>query len=197
MTSRGLLIDLDGVLVDSRAAVDRAWNWWATRHGLDPAPFVDAHGRTAREVILDLAPGLDPDLEAALVEGRELSDTQGILALPGARELLASSEPLAIVTSCPRPLALARLQEAKLTAPAVLVTAESVTRGKPDPEPYLLGARWLGLAPAQCVVFEDAPAGVSAGKAAGMRVVGLTTNVGAAELTQADVVVANLAACRR
>lgn len=197
MTGRGLLVDLDGVLVDSRAAVDRAWNWWAARHGLDPTPFVEAHGRTTREAMVELAPQLDPDRETALVEGRELSDTEGIVALPGARELLASREPLAIVTSCPLPLALARLREAKLTPPAVLVTAESVTRGKPDPEPYLLGARKLGLAPAQCTVFEDAPAGVSAGRAAGMRVVGLTTNVAAAELADADLVIPNLAAYRR
>ena len=188
-----LLFDLDGVLVDSIAAVARAWSWWARGHGLDPAPFVAAHGRPARESIAELAPQFDADREAAAVEEREAIDTAGVVAMPGAAEVLASGRPLAIVTSGTRRLALSRLRASGLTVPDVLVTADSVTRGKPDPEPYLLAASQLGVSPADCTVFEDAPAGVRAGKAAGMRVIGLTTTVGKSELSDADDVATDLA----
>jgi mannitol-1-/sugar-/sorbitol-6-phosphatase len=197
VSAPALLVDLDGVLVDSLAAVNRAWTWWAARHGLDPTRFIEAHGRTSRETIVELAPQLDPDREAALVEQREATDTAGVKALPGAAALLRSAQQLAIVTSGTRRLALARLQAAGLCAPAVLITAESVVHGKPDPEPYLLAAARLGVAPSDCTVFEDAPAGVQAGKAAGMRVVGVTTTVGAEELARADMLVPDLAAYLR
>ncbi|MDQ2896843.1 MAG: HAD-IA family hydrolase [Actinomycetota bacterium] len=194
MSAGALLVDLDGVLVDSLAAVNRTWTWWAARHGLDPKPFTEAHGRTTRETIVELAPQLDPDREAALVEEREATDLADVVALPGAFELLRSAQPLAIVTSGTRQLALARLQAAGLAAPAVLITAESVVHGKPDPEPYLLAAARLGVTPSDCTVFEDAPAGVHAGKAAGMRVVGVTTTVATAELARADILIPDLAA---
>jgi sugar-phosphatase len=190
----GVLLDLDGVLVDSLAAVNRAWTWWAARHGLDPAPFTDAHGRTSREAIAELAPSLDPEVEANVVDEREVTDTAGVVALPGAAAMLALDRPHAIVTSGTLRLALARLRAARLEVPDVLVTADSVSRGKPDPEPYLLAAARLDLPPGDCVVFEDAPSGVAAGKAAGMRVVALTTTVSAAELAGADEVVKDLAA---
>jgi sugar-phosphatase len=191
--SDALLIDLDGVLVDSEGAAARAWVWWASLRGLDPAPFIRAHGRPSRETIAELAPELDADAEAALVEERETSDTAGVVALPGAVAMLAAARPVAIVTSGGRRLAQARLRAAGLASPEVLVTADSVSRGKPDPEPYLVAAGRLGVPPARCTVFEDAPAGVRAGRAAGMRVVALTTTVSAQELDGADCIVANLA----
>jgi mannitol-1-/sugar-/sorbitol-6-phosphatase len=185
------------VLVDSLASVNRTWTWWASLHGLDPSPFIEGHGRRTREAIAELAPELDADAEAALVEDREATDTAGVVALPGAQALLGSPRRLAIVTSGSSQLAHARLRAAGLPVPDVLITAESVARGKPDPEPYLLAAARLGLRPGDCTVFEDAPAGVQAGKAAGMRVVGVTTTVNAEELAAADVVVPNLAAYLR
>jgi mannitol-1-/sugar-/sorbitol-6-phosphatase len=197
VTVTGVLLDLDGVLVDSLASVNRAWTWWAARHGLDPTPFLEAHGRTSRDAIAELAPRLDLDVEVAVIDDREATDTAGVVALPGAREMLACDRPHAIVTSGGRRLALARLKAAGLPVPEVLVTADSVARGKPDPEPYRLAASLLALAPADCIVFEDAPAGVIAGKAAGMRVVALTTTVGAAELAHADAVFADLEAYLR
>jgi sugar-phosphatase len=187
------LVDLDGVLVDSVAAATRAWTWWASLHELPPWPFIGAHGRPSREAIAELAPKLDADAEAARVEERETSDTSGVVALPGAADMLQAARPVAIVTSGGRRLAEARLRAAGLTPPEVVVTADSVSRGKPDPEPYLLAARRLGVCPGSCTVFEDAPAGIAAGKAAGMRVVALTTTVSASELGGADRIVATLA----
>jgi sugar-phosphatase len=191
--SDAALIDLDGVLVDSEAAATRTWEWWASLRGLDPAPFVRSHGRPSRETIAEFAPELDAEIEAAVVEEHETRDTAGVVALPGAAEMLRAARPIAVVTSGGRRLAEARLQAAGLPRPEVLVTADSVARGKPDPEPYLLAAKRLGVPPACCTVFEDAPAGVRAGRAAGMRVVALTTTVAARELDGADRIVANLA----
>lgn len=195
------LVDLDGVLVDSQAAAARSWTWWASRHSLDPGPFIEAHGRPSREAIAELAPELDADAEAALVEEREISDTDGVVALPGAAAILAAARPVAIVTSGGRRLADARLRAAGLRRPEVLVSVDSISHGKPHPEPYLFAAQRLGVSPGSCTVFEDAPAGVAAGKAAGMRVVALTTTVGAEDLGAADRIVTNLAeyldACAR
>ncbi|HEY3943812.1 MAG TPA: HAD-IA family hydrolase [Solirubrobacteraceae bacterium] len=186
------LVDLDGVLVDSLGAAIRSWTWWASLHGLDPGPFIRAHGRPSREAIAELAPALDADAEAALVEEREIGDTD-VVALPGATAMLAAARPVAIVTSGGRRLAEARLRAAGLQRPEVLVSVDSISRGKPDPEPYLYGAQRLQISPSRCTVFEDAPAGVAAGKAAGMRVVALTTTVGAEELAGADRIVRDLA----
>lgn len=183
--------------MDSLAVVNRTWEWWAAAHDLDPAPFQDAHGRTSLDAIAQLAPQLDAQAEAALVEDREAQDTQGVVALPGAAAMLASEAPTAIATSATRRLAVARLRAAGLPTPPVLITAEEVRRGKPDPEPYLRAAWMLGVGPAMCTVFEDAPAGVRSGKAAGMRVVAVTTTVAADQLSEADVVVADLAAYLR
>ena len=187
------LLDLDGVLVDSLVAATRSWTWWASLHRLDPGPFIRAHGRPSREAIAELAPELDADTEAALVEEREIGDTDGVDALPGAAAMLRAARPVAIVTSGGRRLAEARLRAAGLPRPEVLVSVDSVSRGKPDPEPYLFAARRLGVAPGRCIVFEDAPAGIAAGKAAGMRVVALTTTVSVRELGEADRIVTNLA----
>jgi mannitol-1-/sugar-/sorbitol-6-phosphatase len=180
---RTILSDLDGVLVDSHASIMRAWRWWGARNGL-PSEAVEAvqHGRPSREVIAALAPALDAAAESRAVDLRQAGDTEGVVALPGAHELFERDEPLAVVTSCTVPLARARLRAAGLPTPAVLVTPERLRRGKPDPEGYLLAARELRADPADCVVLEDAPAGLQAGRAAGMHVVAIVTTHPADEL---------------
>ena len=168
---------------------------FAERHGLDPDE-VDAfaQGRPSSETVRLLAPGADHVAEAALVEGAETSDTDGIVALPGAADLLASGYPLAIVTSCSSPLADVRLRGAGLARPEVVISSSMVTRGKPDPEGFLLGARRLDVTPAGCVVLEDSPIGIDAGRAAGARVIALRTTHRDDALARADVIIDNLAA---
>lgn len=177
---RAVLSDLDGVLVDSSAVIERTWRGFAERHGLDPDEVVAAgHGRRSVDLIRLVAPHLDAELEAARVEREEIAGAPGLRPLPGARELIASipAERFAIVTSGSRPLALARLRAAGLPVPEVLVTAEEVDDGKPHPAGYLRAAKLLGVDPAHSIVLEDAPAGVEAGRAAGMTVIAvLTTN---------------------
>lgn len=175
-----LLSDLDGVLVDSHGSVMRAWRWFGERHGVDIRGV--QQGRPSGEVIPMLAPHLDAGAEARALDELQAADTEGVIALPGAQELLRGGGAVAIVTSCTVPLALARLGAAGLPVPEILVTPERLARGKPDPEGYLLAARELGADPADCVVFEDAPAGIAAGRAAGMHVVGITTTHDPAEL---------------
>ena len=180
-----VLSDLDGVLVDSHASIMRAWRWWGARHGIEHAAIEAVqHGRPSGEVIAKLVPGADAVAESEAVDLRQANDTEGVVPLPGAVELLARFAParVAIVTSCTIPLATSRLRAAGLTSPNVLVTPERLRRGKPHPEGYLLAARELGADPADCVVLEDAPAGVAAGRAAGMHVVGITTTHDPAEL---------------
>jgi len=184
-----VLSDLDGVLVDSHASIMRAWRWWTGRQGLgDGAADAIPQGRPSGDVIAALAPGVDVAAESRAIDRYQADDTGGVVALPGAADLLAGFGPdrVAIVTSCTAPLAAVRLRAAGLTAPAVLVTADRLARGKPDPEGYLLAARELGADPADCVVLEDAPAGVEAGRAAGMRVVGVLTTHSPQELAAAD-----------
>jgi sugar-phosphatase len=161
---------------------------------LDPGPFVNSHGRPTAEKIAELAPGLDVEAEAAAVEEHETRDTDGLVALPGAVELFDFEPPVAVVTSGTRSLATARLTAVGLPIPDVLITADVVANGKPHPEPYLLAAARLDLVPSDCVVLEDAPAGVEAGKAAGMWVVAVTTTFPASELGGADQVVPDVAA---
>jgi sugar-phosphatase len=180
---KAILSDLDGVLVDSQAAIMRAWHTWGAQNGI-AREAIDGivHGRPSREVIRTIAPHLDAVAEAHTVEALEVDDVEGIVALPGAHALFARHEPVAVVTSGTLPLATARLRTVGLPVPEVLVTPERLLRGKPDPEGYLLAARELGFEPADCVVFEDAPAGVAAGRAAGMHVVGITTSHDPADL---------------
>jgi len=188
LSCRALLFDMDGVLVDSTAAVARVWSVWASKHGLDPETVVKiAHGRPSISTIRELLPDADHEAEDREVERLEIEDVEGIVALPGAAELLHALPPnrYAIVTSATRPLAEVRLRAAGLLVPANLVTARDVQRGKPNPDPYLRGARILGVAPAECVVIEDAPSGIRAGKAAGSRVVALRTTASDAELQEA------------
>jgi mannitol-1-/sugar-/sorbitol-6-phosphatase len=192
-----VLSDLDGVLVDSQASIMRAWRAWGRRHGLEAAA-VEAveHGRPSGEIVAALAPGLDAAEESRALDALQAEDTADVVALPGAADLLRAFGPdgVAVVTSCTAPLAEARLRAAGLEPPPVVVTADRLRRGKPDPEGYLLAARALGAAPSECVVLEDAPAGVEAGRAAGMRVVALLTTHAPEELAGADEQVASVAA---
>jgi mannitol-1-/sugar-/sorbitol-6-phosphatase len=184
-----LLLDLDGVLVDSIPATERAWTAWARRVGLEPARVLDdIHGRRAIDSVRALMPELDAEEEHAWIERAEVEDTDGVTPLPGARELLAELRPgeWAVVTSGTRPLAIARLRAAGLDVPEALVSAEDVTAGKPAPDPYLRGAERLGSEPGECLVVEDAPPGVLAGKAAGMVVWAVLTTHPAGELEAAD-----------
>jgi sugar-phosphatase len=185
---RGILFDLDGVLVDSTPAVERVWHGWAVEHGFVPDEVVRrAHGRPSMTTIRELLPHGDHEAENREVERREISDVAGVVPLPGALALLRGLPDAAwtIVTSCTKPLAYVRIGAAGLPAPKVLVTASDVRHGKPDPEPYLKGAEILQLAPTDCVVVEDAPAGIRAGKAAGARVLALRTTAPDAELQAA------------
>jgi sugar-phosphatase len=178
-----ILSDLDGVLVDSHASIMRAWRWWGAEHGVMSEAIEGVqHGRPSGEIIALLAPGLDAAAESRAIDLRQADDVDGVVALPGAHDLFTGTDPVAIVTSCTVPLATARLRAVGLAVPEVLVTPERLSRGKPDPEGYLLAARELGAAPADCVVLEDAAAGVEAGRAAGMHVVGITTTHDPGEL---------------
>ena len=191
-----ILFDLDGVLMDSRVAVERAWERWAAGHGIDPvAVLAEAHGRRTIDTIRAIAPLLDVDMEARLLEDAEAIDFDGVATLPGAAELLGAlpSGSWTVVTSGTRTLAIGRLAHGGLPIPEQLITADDVERGKPDPQPYLAGAAALGVDPADCLVIEDAPAGIEAGKAAGMTVLALATTFQASELEAADYVVGSLA----
>jgi sugar-phosphatase len=196
---RGVLFDLDGVLVDSTPAVARVWAAWALEHGFsDPGEIVRiAHGRPSITTIRELLPNADHEAENREVERREIADTDGVIPLPGAMELLQTLSPerWAIVTSCTRPLAGVRIAAAGLPKPKHLVTANDVQRGKPDPEPYLRGAQMLGVPATECIVMEDAPAGIRAGKGTGARVLALRTTASDEELREAgaDWIVDNCA----
>lgn len=183
-----ILFDLDGVLIDSTPAVSRVWSQWAREHGFNPDEVVRvAHGRPSIVTVREYLPQADHVLENREVERREATDLEGVVALPGACDLLNSLPPdrWAIVTSCTRLLAEVRLKAAGLPRPEFLITADDITNGKPHPEPYLLGAKSLGVSAADCLVFEDVPAGIRAGKAAGARVVGLGTTFNEQELKKA------------
>lgn len=193
---RAVLCDLDGTLLDSTPATLRVYGGWMAERGITP-PEPYPHGVPCRQVVAMLAPHLDVEAEAREIERREVSDVNGVRALPGAAELLAADAPwgleVAIVTSCTAPLADARLTAAGLVPPSVVVTAERTERVKPDPDPYLLAAELLGLRPEDCLVVEDAPAGVAAGLAAGMQVVAVRTSHAGAELAAAHHLVEDVA----
>ncbi|MFI9337634.1 MULTISPECIES: HAD family hydrolase [Actinomycetes] len=196
--ARALLFDNDGTLVSSLASVNRCWTRWAVEYGLTAEDFarIELHGRPAAEIAADLLPAEIVPQAVARIEDLEVEDVAdgGVSLLPGTKEFLTGlpAERWAVVTSATRRLAEARLGAAGIL-PKTLVAADDITRGKPDPEPYLLAARMLGVDPADCVVFEDAPAGLQAGRAAGMTTVALATTHRAEELT-ADLVVSNLSA---
>ena len=188
ITCGAILFDLDGVLVDSTAAVIRVWTRWALARGFDPDEVVRrGHGRPSIATVREYLPHADAEAENREVERGEIEDLEGVVPLPGARELLNALPPdrWTIVTSCTRTLAKVRLRAAGLPIPHQLITSSDIKNGKPDPEPYLKGAALLGVSPKDCVVVEDAPAGVRAGKAAGARVIACRTAAAELELEDA------------
>ena len=168
------LFDMDGTVLNSIAAAERVWTAWANRQSLDVTAFLPTiHGKRAIETIAALKlPGVDPVVEADLLLKAEADDLEGIVPIPGAVPFLRSLPPerWAIVTSAPRELALLRIEAAGIPVPAMMVTAEDVTNGKPAPDCFLLAARRLGVEARDCLVFEDAPAGIAAGEASGASV---------------------------
>jgi sugar-phosphatase len=190
-----LLFDLDGVLVDSTPSVTAVWHAWAQKHGLEPARAAQMiHGRRTLEGLQILNFSGDLEAEARQIELDIIRHRNGFQAIPGAARLLRSlpADRWCVVTSGFREFVGIRLQAAGLPVPKVLVTADDVTKGKPHPEPYLKGAELLGLKPEQCMVVEDAVNGIRAGRAAGMKVIGVATTFPAAELREADAVVPTL-----
>jgi len=192
-----IVFDLDGVLVDSSAYVEQQWRRWASARGLRAEPFLRVcHGRRAVETIRLAAPDLDAEAEVAAFGPADASPagTETIRPLAGAARLLAAL-PLwtwGVATSGPRAAAAARLRRAGLPVPPVLVCAEDVVRGKPDPDPYLRAAKELGAASSDCLVLEDAPAGIEAARAAGMPVIAVATTHRPDQL-QADACTRDLA----
>ncbi|WP_273848826.1 sugar phosphatase [Serratia liquefaciens] len=200
MECKGFLFDLDGTLVDSLPAVERAWVNWAKRRGVDPQDVLDfIHGKQA---ITSLRHFMPDESEAAiqqeflLLEQVEAQDTEGVTALPGAAALLARLNqldiPWAIVTSGSIPVATARRNAGGLPQPEVFITAEQVKKGKPQPDAYLLGAERLGLAPQDCVVVEDAAAGILSGLAAGCQVIAVNAPADVPKLDQVDLLLSSL-----
>ena len=171
--AEGLLFDMDGVLISSIASVVRSWRKWAAHYEVpDADTYVTPHGVRARDIIAELTPRADVDEGLRLIEQIELHDMENLKVLPGVPELLRSLPPErgAIVTSATRRLMLGRLEWTGLPLPGVIVSADDVNKGKPDPEPYRRGAELIRMPIAGCIVVEDAPSGVRAGKAAGARV---------------------------
>lgn len=187
---------MDGVLIDSAPAVERVWRTWAAVHGFDPIKVIaQAHGHRSVETIRAVAPNMDAEKENLVVEQMEIDDKEGVIALPGAADLLRRlpAERLAIVTSATRPLAEARLAYAGLPVPQHMITADDVVNGKPSPEPYLKGAELLGFHARDCLVFEDTPAGIASARASGMQAIALQTTYHRMELLAADAIVRSLA----
>ncbi len=194
-----MLFDMDGVLINSIPAVERVWSRWAQERGFDACEVVRrAHGRPSITTLRELLPNANHQAENRIIEQAEMEDLEGVVPLPGARELLAAlpRKAWAIVTSCTRPLAEVRLRAAGLPTPGLFITSNDITHGKPHPEPYLKGAEGLGYAPEACIVVEDAPAGIESGRSAGCRVLAFRTTASDPELWQAGAtwIVENCAA---
>jgi mannitol-1-/sugar-/sorbitol-6-phosphatase len=196
---RAVLFDLDGVLVESSGSVERAWMQWVERHGLDIPDIVErAHGRRTIDTVRELAPSLDADDEVRWLEATEVADTIGLRVVPGADAALGAlvESERAVVTSGGPTLARTRLSHVGLPIPRILVTAADVRFGKPSPEGYQLAAARLGVDPSDCVVIEDTPPGIAAGRAAGAKVIGVATTFRAEALGESDVVLTSLADLR-
>jgi mannitol-1-/sugar-/sorbitol-6-phosphatase len=193
--TRGILFDMDGVLISSTAADERCWLRWAKYHNMEGTfSLQSTHGRRAIDTLRALRPDLDPVIEQRRLEDYDAEDYSGLIILPGVERFLASlpADRWTIVTSATVRLLEGRLHHAGLPIPRVLVPAEYVTNGKPHPEPYLSGAKLLGLAPADCLVIEDSPAGVASGKAAGSRVLAVLSSHTEEQLAGADWYVQSL-----
>jgi mannitol-1-/sugar-/sorbitol-6-phosphatase len=192
---KAILFDMDGILISSIGSVERSWTKWAEMRGVDPARTRKiSHGRRAVETIALLRPDLDPEAELKVIEDIEVEENEGLKVLPGVQQLLARL-PLdrwTVVTSATERIARIRLAAGGIPRPARLVTAEHVTRGKPHPEPFLAGAALLGVAPSECVVFEDSASGAEAGRAAGCTVVATTFSLRPEALDAAHYVVRDL-----
>ena len=192
---KGILFDMDGILISSLGSVERSWTKWAHLRGIDPAKVLSLiHGRRAIESVALLRPDLDPAGELKLIEDIELADGKDITVLPGVKELIAAlpGDCWTVVTSATERLARMRLASSGFAVPDQLVTAETVSEGKPNPAPYLAGAALLRLAPEECVVFEDSASGVASGCAAGCIVIGTTFSHEAEHLECADYLVRDL-----
>jgi sugar-phosphatase len=192
---RGVLFDMDGVLINSTAADERSWLRWAQTHGMEGTFSVQStHGRRTIDTIRLLRPDLDHQTELNRIEDFDAEETDGIVLLSGVTSLIASLPPNSwtVVTSASDRLMRLRLQSAGLTLPPRVVSADSVVNGKPHPEPYLLGAELLHLFPSECLVIEDSPTGIRAGKAAGCAVLGVAGTHRTDELEDADWIVPSL-----
>jgi sugar-phosphatase len=190
-----IIFDLDGVLIDSTAAIERHWRQWAAGHGLDPEEIMRvAYGMRTVDTIGLVAPHLNAEEEAAHFQAGEATDTEGLVKIDGAVSLTQAlpEGSWAVATSGSRDIAMTRLTHVGLPVPTVLVTADDVKRGKPDPEAYLLAAERLDVAPERCMVVEDSPAGIEAALAAGMRVVAIATTHARGELESADALAMRL-----
>jgi mannitol-1-/sugar-/sorbitol-6-phosphatase len=192
---KAILFDLDGVLVNSAELVERTWRVWAARHQLDADKVIAvAHGRRTIETVRIIAPQLNVDAEVAALESSEMITSEGVYEIPGARELLEMlpSERWAVVTSGIRAVAEFRIRHTGLPMPSVMICAEDLSRGKPDPEGYLTAAMRIGQPPKDCIVIEDAPAGIEAAHNAGMRAVAIAATYPAEQLAAAELVVERL-----
>lgn len=197
ITCKGILFDMDGILISSLGSVERSWTKWAQMRGIDPQEALKViHGRRSIETVAALRPDLDAEAENRIIEQMEIDDRDGIEALPGAISFLGSlpRDRWTVVTSATAPLARVRLAAAAIPVPERFVTADSVTQGKPHPTPYLAGAALLGFAPEECVVFEDAPSGIKAGRAAGCTVIATPFSHSIEQLSGAHYVVRDLTA---
>lgn len=193
--AEGLLFDMDGVLISSIASVRRCWRRWAHLYDLpDADTFEIPHGVRALDLIPVLRPDIDSEEGLRVIEDMEIADMADLQVLPGVRELLHGlpADRWAIVTSATRRLLLRRLEAAGLPIPERIISADSVKRGKPDPEPYRRGAELLGVPPSACVVVEDAPSGIVAGVAAGCRVLAVLGTHAREELGEAQWLVRSL-----
>jgi sugar-phosphatase len=194
-----ILFDLDGVLLDSSLCVERSWHEWANEHGLDPAAIIRvAHGQRTIDTMRHFAPHLDVEEQAGRFAEREATDMEGVYPIPGASALVERlpQGTWAVVTSGGTTLALARLRHVGLPIPRALVTADDVKQGKPSPDPYLLAAARMELAPSACVVVEDSPPGIESARASGMRVIALTTTHKGVDLAGSDAIVDRLDSLR-
>ena len=196
---KGVLFDMDGILVSSMGSVERSWSRWAELRGMGTEHTLKiAHGRRAIDTIATLRPDLDPEEELKVIEDLEVEDNEGLSVLPGVMDLLAALTPIqgsprwTVVTSATERLARVRMAVGGIPAPERLITAEFVTRGKPHPEPFLAGAALLGIPPADCVVFEDSASGARAGRDAGCQVVATTFSHPVESLDAAHYLVTDL-----
>jgi sugar-phosphatase len=192
---KAVLFDMDGILISSVASVERSWTKWALLRGIDPETAIRAaHGCRAIETVAQLRPDLDSEEELKLIEEIELADGEGLAVLPGVLSLLAALPPerWTVVTSATERLARLRLAASGIAVPQRLISADSVTQGKPNPAPFLAGAALLGFPPQDCVVFEDSSSGAAAGRAAGCTVVATPYSHAASLLDAAHYLVADL-----